>query len=265
MDPQTLRPRPKPRPTACGQGTHRPVNPASSPTLCGRDCCGPGCTWRRRICRTRATPPIRVQCVRAPRRRVAVCRICAATKSSACGWGCVRWQSVHDAPDAEPVWPARRPDPQDRDGLHQTRRPAGRPTPSRHGKRFVPRSRVAPTAKAGKHVELLFMYRARAIPREFINYSLIPTLCRKAGVAGSDVRGNITSHRARATIASQLFNSREPMSLFELQAWLGPRFAGLDSALRGHHPDQARQGLYRRRILRTQPARDRSADRPGTP
>ena len=33
--------------------------------------------------------------------------------------------------------------------------------------------------------------------------------------------GNITSHRARATIASQLFNSREPMSLFELQAWLG--------------------------------------------
>ena len=43
----------------------------------------------------------------------------------------------------------------------------------------------------------------------------------EAGVASSDVRGNITSRRARATIASQLFNSREPMSLFELQAWLG--------------------------------------------
>ena len=75
--------------------------------------------------------------------------------------------------------------------------------------------------KSAEQVELLFMYRARAIPRQFINQSIIPTLCRKAGVARSDVRGNITSHRARATIASQLFNSREPMSLFELQAWLG--------------------------------------------
>jgi hypothetical protein len=35
------------------------------------------------------------------------------------------------------------------------------------------------------------------------------------------VRGNITSHRARSTIASQLFNAREPMTLFELQQWLG--------------------------------------------
>jgi hypothetical protein len=35
------------------------------------------------------------------------------------------------------------------------------------------------------------------------------------------VRGNITSHRARSTIASQLYNAREPMTLFELQEWLG--------------------------------------------
>jgi hypothetical protein len=40
-------------------------------------------------------------------------------------------------------------------------------------------------------------------------------------VPDSDIRGRITSHRARSTIASQLFNSREPMSLFELQQWLG--------------------------------------------
>jgi len=38
-----------------------------------------------------------------------------------------------------------------------------------------------------------------------------------------DVRGAITSHRARATIASQLYNAKDPMSLFELQAWLGHR------------------------------------------
>jgi hypothetical protein len=37
----------------------------------------------------------------------------------------------------------------------------------------------------------------------------------------ADVRGNITSHRARSTIASQLYNAREPMTLFELQEWLG--------------------------------------------
>jgi hypothetical protein len=42
-------------------------------------------------------------------------------------------------------------------------------------------------------------------------------------VATKDGRGAITSHRARATIASQLFNARDPMSLDELQAWLGHR------------------------------------------
>jgi hypothetical protein len=45
-------------------------------------------------------------------------------------------------------------------------------------------------------------------------------LCRKAGVPATDVRGNITSHRARSTIASQLYNAKERMALFELQAWL---------------------------------------------
>ena len=40
-----------------------------------------------------------------------------------------------------------------------------------------------------------------------------------------DARGRITSHRARATIASQLYNAKEPMTLFELQAWLGHRSA----------------------------------------
>jgi hypothetical protein len=48
-------------------------------------------------------------------------------------------------------------------------------------------------------------------------------LCRKAGLPLEDARGRITSHRARATIASQLYNAKEPMTLFELQAWLGHR------------------------------------------
>lgn len=75
--------------------------------------------------------------------------------------------------------------------------------------------------KTGELVHFLFCYRARPLTREFFNGSLIPMLCRKARVPMEDVRGRITSHRARATIASQLFNAREPMSLFELQAWLG--------------------------------------------
>ena len=78
-------------------------------------------------------------------------------------------------------------------------------------------------AKTGEAVELLFCYRARPLPREYINGSLIPLLCRKGGVPTADTRGNFTSHRARATIASQLFNARKPLRLSELQAWLGHR------------------------------------------
>jgi hypothetical protein len=35
------------------------------------------------------------------------------------------------------------------------------------------------------------------------------------------VRGSITSHRARSTVASQTYNAREPMTVFESQLWLG--------------------------------------------
>ena len=134
--------------------------------------------------------------------------------------GCVPWQSIHDTPGAEPVCLLDVP-------THKTGTDFTKPVDPQVGHAIETWEAIRPhqpccaDRKSGEHVDLLFMYRARAIPREFINYSLISTLCRKAGVASSDVRGNITSHRARATIASQLFNSREPMSLFELQAWLG--------------------------------------------
>jgi integrase len=75
--------------------------------------------------------------------------------------------------------------------------------------------------KTGELVDFLFQYRQMGIGNLYLNNRLIPLLCRKAGVATADVRGNITSHRARSTIASQLYNAKEPMSLFELQAWLG--------------------------------------------
>jgi hypothetical protein len=77
--------------------------------------------------------------------------------------------------------------------------------------------------KTGEQVDLLFCVRAHPVAKNYINRSIIPALCAKAGVPTADVRGNITSHRARSTIASQLYNAKEPMTLFELQAWLGHR------------------------------------------
>lgn len=77
--------------------------------------------------------------------------------------------------------------------------------------------------KTNEHVDLLFSIRAHPVAKTYINRALIPVLCAKAGVPTADVRGNITSHRARSTIASQLYNAKEPMTLFELQAWLGHR------------------------------------------
>ena len=77
--------------------------------------------------------------------------------------------------------------------------------------------------KTGEHADILFSVRAHPVARDYINRALIPALCAKAGVPTADVRGKITSHRARSTIASQLYNAKEPMTLFELQAWLGHR------------------------------------------
>src|SRR6266568_2906598 len=75
--------------------------------------------------------------------------------------------------------------------------------------------------KTGERVQLLFCCRAKRLSKTYLNHTLIPALCQRAGIPRTDARGSISSHRARSTIASQLFNAREPMTLFELQAWLG--------------------------------------------
>ncbi len=75
--------------------------------------------------------------------------------------------------------------------------------------------------KTGELVDMLLAYRGAQLGAAYINRVLVPLLCRKAGVPRQDVRGSITSHRARATIASQLYNAKDPMSPFELQSWLG--------------------------------------------
>lgn len=75
--------------------------------------------------------------------------------------------------------------------------------------------------KTGESVDLLFARKGQRISISYINRALIPMLCTKANVPQHDVRGAITSHRARSTIATQLYNAKEPLTLFELQAWLG--------------------------------------------
>ena len=75
--------------------------------------------------------------------------------------------------------------------------------------------------KSAERVDILFAVRGQPVARSYLNRTIIPSLCHKAGVPSTDVRGRITSHRARSTIASQLYNAKEPMTLFELQAWLG--------------------------------------------
>ncbi|WP_329437791.1 hypothetical protein [Streptomyces canus] len=49
-------------------------------------------------------------------------------------------------------------------------------------------------------------------------HNILPALCHKSGVPQTDSRGALTSHRARAT---QLLNAREPLTLNDLQQWLG--------------------------------------------
>src|SRR3989441_12846145 len=75
--------------------------------------------------------------------------------------------------------------------------------------------------KTGEPVQFLFSYRGKRIWDGYINEALIPLLCRKAGIPERDSRGSITSHRARATIASMLYNAKEPLSIFELKEYLG--------------------------------------------
>lgn len=87
--------------------------------------------------------------------------------------------------------------------------------------RVRPGQPAALDAKTGALVHFLFSYRGRCVGPSYLNTRLIPLLCRKAGVEERDARGNITSHRARSTIASQLYNAKDPMSLMELKEWLG--------------------------------------------
>jgi integrase len=144
--------------------------------------------------------------------------------------GCIRWQR-----DGTPV-PGDSDDVLARDAVclldiptHKTGTAFTKPVDPLLGKAIDVWQAIRPDQptmrdpKTGEHVDFLFVFRARRVSNTYINATIIPALCAKAGVPTRDVRGNITSHRARSTIASQLYNAKEPMTLFELQEWLGHR------------------------------------------
>jgi integrase len=146
--------------------------------------------------------------------------------------GCVRWQHDSGPAPADPDQPPLAGEVCLLDvPVHKTGTAFTKPVDALVGRAIAAWEQVRPAQpalrdrKTGEQVAFLFCYRAHRIASDYLNNSLIPVLCRKAGVPRSDVRGPITSHRARSTIASQLYNAKEPMTLFELQEWLGHRSA----------------------------------------
>ena len=78
-----------------------------------------------------------------------------------------------------------------------------------------------PDRKTGQLTHHLFAYRGRTIGESYINHAIIPMLLRRAGLPAADERGAITSHRARSTIATALYNAPDGMTIWELMQWLG--------------------------------------------
>ncbi len=75
--------------------------------------------------------------------------------------------------------------------------------------------------KTHERVDFLLCDEGQCLGPHFLNQTLIPLLCNKAGVPTSDRHGRITSHRARATCASQLANSEAYVPLAAIQQYLG--------------------------------------------
>jgi len=76
-------------------------------------------------------------------------------------------------------------------------------------------------ATTGRMVHHLFCIRGRGVSTGVLNTVVIPILLRKSGLPEADSRGPITSHRARATMATKLYNSASGLGPLEVMNWLG--------------------------------------------
>ena len=136
--------------------------------------------------------------------------------------GCIRWQNGEEKPDSQPVCFLHVP-------VTKTGTAFSKPVDGVVGRaveiweQMRPPQPASLDLKTGEQVHRIFSHRGRGVSPQYINLVVIPLLCQKAAVPLEDALGRISSHRARATIASQLYNAKEPLSLFELQEWLGHR------------------------------------------
>jgi len=86
-------------------------------------------------------------------------------------------------------------------------------------KRASPRKHL--DRRTGEHVHFLFQMRNRPIAKEVLNQTVIPLLCKKAGIPLEDSKGRITSHRGRASAVSMLASAPQGMTIFDLAKWCG--------------------------------------------
>ncbi|WP_324680730.1 tyrosine-type recombinase/integrase [Hymenobacter sp. GOD-10R] len=107
---------------------------------------------------------------------------------------------------------------------HKTGKPFDKAIAQEVGETIMTWEKVRPPSparqdkKTREQTHFLFQWRGGNLGPTYINARLIPALCRKAGIDTSDRHGPITSHRARATIATQMYLSGE-MGLLDLQKW----------------------------------------------
>jgi integrase len=73
--------------------------------------------------------------------------------------------------------------------------------------------------KDQEYVDYLFCLKESRVGSKFMNQSLIPTLCTKAGVDAEDAKGRITGHRGRSTRLTLL--RQNGVSLDDLAAYAG--------------------------------------------
>ena len=117
--------------------------------------------------------------------------------------GCIRWQSGEEKVNEQPVCFLQVP-------VSKTGTAFSNPVDGVVGRavelweQMRPPQPASLDLKTGEQVHRLFSHRGRGLSPNYINHLVIPLLCRKAAVPLDDARGRISSHRARATIASQL-------------------------------------------------------------
>ncbi|WP_125921647.1 site-specific integrase [Hymenobacter lapidarius] len=82
-----------------------------------------------------------------------------------------------------------------------------KPVPGLVGNAIEKWERIRPSVpkhwdyKTSEAVDFLFVWRGKQVGTAYLNGTIIPVLCRKAGISVTDALGKITSHRARHTLA----------------------------------------------------------------